>query len=67
MLPASVQVEVLNDRTRTIRASLHEVEITLLIAIMLVVAVMALFLRQLSATADRGRGARRVADRQFRR
>jgi len=50
MLPASVQVKVLIDRTQTIRASLHEVEITLLIAILLVVAVMALFLRQLSAT-----------------
>ncbi|KOY03781.1 MULTISPECIES: multidrug efflux RND transporter permease subunit [Pseudomonas] len=50
MLPASVQVKVLIDRTQTIRASLHEVEITLLIAIMLVVAVMALFLRQWSAT-----------------
>jgi multidrug efflux pump len=50
MLPASVQVKVLIDRTQTIRASLHEVEITLLIAVLLVVAVMALFLRQLSAT-----------------
>ena len=50
MLPASVQVKVLIDRTQTIRASLHEVEMTLLIAILLVVAVMALFLRQLSAT-----------------
>ncbi|MVV51614.1 multidrug efflux RND transporter permease subunit [Pseudomonas sp. PB120] len=50
MLPASVEVKVLVDRTQTIRASLHEVEVTLLIAIMLVVAVMALFLRQWSAT-----------------
>jgi HAE1 family hydrophobic/amphiphilic exporter-1 len=50
MLPASVDVSVLVDRTKTIRASLHEVEMTLLIAILLVVAVMALFLRQLSAT-----------------
>ncbi|PKH77301.1 acriflavine resistance protein B [Pseudomonas sp. Choline-02u-1] len=50
MLPASVQVKTLIDRTQTIRASLHEVEITLLIAILLVIAVMALFLRQLSAT-----------------
>jgi HAE1 family hydrophobic/amphiphilic exporter-1 len=50
MLPASVDVTVLVDRTKTIRASLHEVEMTLLIAILLVVAVMALFLRQLSAT-----------------
>jgi hydrophobe/amphiphile efflux-1 (HAE1) family protein len=50
MLPASVEVSVLIDRTKTIRASLHEVEMTLLIAVLLVVAVMALFLRQLSAT-----------------
>lgn len=50
MLSASVNVSVLNDRTQTIRASLHEVEITLLIAVLLVVAVMALFLRQWSAT-----------------
>lgn len=50
MLPASVEVAVLIDRTKTIRASLHEVEITLLIAVLLVIAVMALFLRQLSAT-----------------
>ncbi|MGY3257326.1 multidrug efflux RND transporter permease subunit [Pseudomonas chlororaphis] len=50
MLPASVDVTVLSDRTKTIRASLHEVEVTLLIAVLLVVAVMALFLRQLSAT-----------------
>jgi len=50
MLPATVDVTVLNDRTQTIRASLHEVELTLLIAVLLVVAVMALFLRQLSAT-----------------
>ncbi|MGF6590981.1 multidrug efflux RND transporter permease subunit [Pseudomonas sp. 2835] len=50
MLPASVQVSVLNDRTQTIRASLHEVEITLMIAVLLVIGVMALFLRQWSAT-----------------
>ncbi|MCS4246985.1 MULTISPECIES: multidrug efflux RND transporter permease subunit [unclassified Pseudomonas] len=50
MLPASVQVSVLMDRTTTIRASLHEVEMTLLIAILLVVGVMAIFLRQWSAT-----------------
>ncbi|MED5608012.1 multidrug efflux RND transporter permease subunit [Pseudomonas sp. JH-2] len=50
MLPAGVEVEVLNDRTRTIRASLHEVELTLLLTMGLVVLVMGLFLRQLSAT-----------------
>lgn len=50
MLPASVEVAVLNDRTQTIRASLHEVELTLVIALVLVIGVMAMFLRQWSAT-----------------
>lgn len=49
-MPASVSVEVLNDRTRTIRASLHEVEFTLALTVGLVVLVMGLFLRQVSAT-----------------
>ncbi|VVN79615.1 efflux RND transporter permease subunit [Pseudomonas fluorescens] len=50
VLPAGVSVDVLNDRTRTIRSSLHEVQLTLVIAIVLVIGVMALFLRQWSAT-----------------
>ncbi|MBI1180237.1 MAG: multidrug efflux RND transporter permease subunit [Alphaproteobacteria bacterium] len=49
-LPASVEVKVLNDRTRTIRSTLHEVEITLAVTVALVIIVMGLFLRQLSAT-----------------
>jgi len=49
-LPASVRVEVLNDRTRTIRSSLHEVELTLGLTFVLVVVVMGAFLRQVSAT-----------------
>ncbi len=51
LLPASVELEVVNDRTRTIRSSLHEVEITLFVTVVLVVLVMGIFLRQLSATA----------------
>jgi HAE1 family hydrophobic/amphiphilic exporter-1 len=51
LLPASVELEVINDRTRTIRASLHEVEVTLIVTVLLVVVVMGVFLRQLSATA----------------
>jgi hydrophobe/amphiphile efflux-1 (HAE1) family protein len=51
LLPAGTELELLSDRTRTIRSSLHEVEITLAITIGLVVLVMGLFLRQLSATA----------------
>jgi HAE1 family hydrophobic/amphiphilic exporter-1 len=50
-LPSDVNVTVLNDRTRTIRASLHEVELTLIVTLVLVVAVMGVFLRQVSATA----------------
>jgi len=49
-LPASVTVEVLNDRTRTIRSSLHEVELTLIVTFVLVIVVMGAFLRQASAT-----------------
>ena len=49
-LPASVDVGVLNDRTRTIRSSLHEVQLTLVLTVVLVVAVMGAFLRQVSAT-----------------
>jgi hydrophobe/amphiphile efflux-1 (HAE1) family protein len=49
-LPASVEVDILNDRTRTIRSSQHEVQITLMITVLLVVVIMGLFLRQLSAT-----------------
>ncbi|WP_025136967.1 efflux RND transporter permease subunit [Achromobacter sp. DH1f] len=49
-LPADVAVEVYNDRTRTIRSSLHEVQLTLAVAIVLVIGVMAVFLRQTSAT-----------------
>lgn len=50
MLPAGLDVQVLNDRTRTIRSSLHEVQFTLILSIFLVIGVMALFLRQVAAT-----------------
>lgn len=50
MLPESIDITILNDRTRTIRASLHEVQLTLAITVLLVIGVMALFLRQKAAT-----------------
>ncbi len=50
-LPASVELAVLNDRTRTIRSSLHEVQLTLAVTFLLVILVMGAFLRQVSATA----------------
>ncbi len=49
-LPADVTLTVAVDRTTTIRASLNDVERTLAIAILLVVAVVAVFLRNGRAT-----------------
>src|SRR5262249_31761669 len=49
-LPASVQVAVLTDRTTTIRASVADVQFALLLTVALVVMVIFLFLRNLSAT-----------------
>jgi multidrug efflux pump len=49
-LPASLDVQVLTDRTLTIRASVTDVQHELLLAIALVVAVIFVFLRSAKAT-----------------
>ncbi|HYM79509.1 MAG TPA: multidrug efflux RND transporter permease subunit [Candidatus Dormibacteraeota bacterium] len=49
-LPTAVNVQILTDRTTTIRASVQDVEFELMLAIGLVVMVVFLFLRNLSAT-----------------
>ncbi|MGC2062410.1 MAG: multidrug efflux RND transporter permease subunit [Thermodesulfovibrionales bacterium] len=49
-LPASIKVSVLTDRTTTIRASVHDVQYELILAVVLVVLVIFLFLRNLAAT-----------------
>jgi multidrug efflux pump len=49
-LPASIDVQVLTDRTVTIRASVDDVEFELLLSIALVVMVIFVFLRSLPAT-----------------
>jgi len=49
-MPASVQLDILTDRTTTIRASVVDVEFTLVLTIFLVVFVIFLFLRSLRAT-----------------
>ncbi|HVB58753.1 MAG TPA: efflux RND transporter permease subunit [Candidatus Acidoferrales bacterium] len=49
-LPAAVDVSVLTDRTITIRASVKDVEFELLLTVGLVVMVIFLFLRNVSAT-----------------
>src|SRR5258706_8772773 len=46
----AIHLSVATDRTTTIRASVHDVEITLMIAVALVVVVIFLFLRNLPAT-----------------
>jgi len=49
-LPASVKVQILIDRTQTIRASVKDVQFELMLTVGLVVMVIFLFLRNLSAT-----------------
>jgi len=49
-LPEAVNVSILTDRTNTIRASVHDVEFELSLAVVLVVLVIFLFLRSVPAT-----------------
>jgi multidrug efflux pump len=49
-LPAAVKVDILTDRTTTIRASVEDVQFTLILTIVLVVLVIFLFLRSARAT-----------------
>ncbi len=49
-LPAAVRVQILIDRTQTIRASVSDVQFELMLTVALVVMVIFLFLRNLSAT-----------------
>jgi multidrug efflux pump subunit AcrB len=50
VLPATIRLETILDRTETIRASVRDVELTLLLTITLVVLVVFLFLRHVRAT-----------------
>jgi hydrophobe/amphiphile efflux-1 (HAE1) family protein len=49
-LPSDIQVKIASDRTQTIRASVADVQFTLVLTIALVVGVIFLFLRNLWAT-----------------
>jgi len=49
-LPSSVKITVLTDRTNTIRASVADVQFELMLTVVLVVIVIFVFLRTLSAT-----------------
>jgi hydrophobe/amphiphile efflux-1 (HAE1) family protein len=50
VIPPAVRIDTILDRTTTIRASLHDVEFTLILTIVLVVLVVLLFLRDTWAT-----------------
>jgi len=49
-LPQGIEVGILSDRTETVRASVDDVQFTLVLTMILVVAVIFLFLRSLRAT-----------------
>ncbi|MBV8925390.1 MAG: efflux RND transporter permease subunit, partial [Bradyrhizobium sp.] len=53
-IPAAVKLNVVSDRTVTIRASVHDVQFTLVLAVVLVTLVVLLFLRSMRATAIAG-------------
>jgi multidrug efflux pump len=49
-IPPTIKINIAVDRTTTIRASVHDVEISLIISVVLVVLVVFLFLREVWAT-----------------
>jgi multidrug efflux pump len=53
-IPAGATLTVVNDRTSTIRASVHDVQFTLVLSVGLVVLVVLMFLRTISATIIAG-------------
>src|SRR5258707_790175 len=53
-IPADIKISVLSDRTTTIRASIHDMQLTLLATIVLVMLVVFLFLRRVAATLAAG-------------
>ncbi len=53
-IPAGVNLSVVSDRTDTIRASVHDVQFTLVLSVVLVTLVVLLFLRSLRATLIAG-------------
>ena len=62
-MPAGVKLTIVNDRTETIRASVHDVQFTLILSVVLVVLVVLLFLRIAARHHHRRRRAAAVADR----
>ncbi len=53
-IPAGIEITVLSDRTRTIRASVLDMQLTLIASVVLVMLVVFLFLRRTAATLAAG-------------
>ena len=53
-VPAGIDVAIVSDRTVTIRASVHDVQFTLVLSVVLVTLVVLIFLRSLRATLIAG-------------
>ena len=53
-MPVGVKLTVVHDRTATIRASIHDVQFTLILSVALVVLVVLIFLRTIRATIIAG-------------
>jgi multidrug efflux pump len=53
-MPAGVKLTIVSDRTETIRASIHDVQFTLMLSVVLVVLVVLIFLRTIRATIIAG-------------
>ena len=54
LLPADVKLEVLNDRTKTIKTSIADIQKTLLASVVLVMMVVLIFLRRIVPTVAAG-------------
>ncbi|TAL76850.1 MAG: acriflavine resistance protein B [Beijerinckiaceae bacterium] len=54
VLPAGIDISIVNDQTGTIRASINDVQFTLMLSVALVVMVVLLFLRTIRATIIAG-------------
>jgi len=53
-MPVGIKLSIVNDRTDTIRASVHDVQFTLAVSVVLVVLVVLIFLRTIRATIIAG-------------
>jgi multidrug efflux pump len=54
LIPAGIEITVLSDRTRTIRASVFDMQLTLMASVILVMLVVFVFLRRTAATIAAG-------------